>query len=874
MTFSRFHLSDLHVHTPGDPHHRYGDVGGPSPNAAFATKLMEAHAAAGVEVIAVTDHNRAEWYPELSRAGEAAGVCVFPGLEVSVNGCHLTMIWDRTDEGYELSQRFLLTLWSPGESPFSRNGDPRPVSTGQVLDVAKSAIEHRALVLAPHTTAKKMGLFASGVCRNHSQVAQSGYVLGFDVHGHSGADVLRNPQGVFGKVVPSWFSSGDVRSLGEVGHRATYLKLAPEPTLEGIRQAFLMPDTRLRFPQSLHPKWNHVAGVQFLESPKPSWPRIETVEIEGGFHNGLAAALAPGLNAIIGGKGTGKSTLIEILRYVIDGRKPLIDDGEANRRFNFKANAEARISVVDNEGEPYVVHRSGDSVPARLLRDGKDTEVEVRRRFDVRIFGQRELQELANRDDVLREFVASQTGPQWEVVLKDENDRISDLGTINVEIEQIESALGRMEEYVEELKDVEERLLRAHEKGAESLVAESNALAEADRAVARVVGWPHVVSAALDAINKTLPAPVVTDHPLVPSNLQERVQRLESDVTQAVTELRSSVSRTVVDIQEPSAQWEKSHQAERGRVQAELAEAGIGNPEELDALQRRKAELTALVDDRPEALERMEALEGKRKGLLESLGEVRRQKSRATEEAARELTERVGDRVRVRTNPLADRSQLLALFEEQLQGRGARKAQLEKLVESQPSVIAEAMRSGPSALEALGCTGTTAAKVAELSPSTARACEECDLPDEVMVEIDLGTGGAENWTSVQDVSPGQRATALLALALASGQSPLIIDQPEDDLDNRYIYDEFVKVLGDVCKRRQVIVATHNANVAVLGDAELVLALDADSGRSEILALGGLESPGVADTARAILEGGDEAFQARHRRYRAADLRTG
>ena len=143
----------------------------------------------------------------------------------------------------------------------------------------------------------------------------------------------------------------------------------------------------------------------------------------------------------------------------------------------------------------------------------------------------------------------------------------------------------------------------------------------------------------------------------------------------------------------------------------------------------------------------------------------------------------------------------------------------------------------------------------------------------MIVEINLGSVGAENWTPVQSVSPGQRATALLALALASGTNPLIIDQPEDDLDNRYIYDEVVKVLRAVCKERQVIVATHNANVAVLGDAEMVLALDADSGQGQVLAVGGLESPSVAETTRRILEGGDEAFRARHKRYLASEARS-
>jgi ABC-type cobalamin/Fe3+-siderophores transport system ATPase subunit len=113
--------------------------------------------------------------------------------------------------------------------------------------------------------------------------------------------------------------------------------------------------------------------------------------------------------------------------------------------------------------------------------------------------------------------------------------------------------------------------------------------------------------------------------------------------------------------------------------------------------------------------------------------------------------------------------------------------------------------------------------------------------------------------------------ALLALALASGTEPLLIDQPEDDLDNRYIYEEVVKVLSRVCEGRQVIVATHNANIPILGDADLILALDARADRSRVLASGGLESAEVAAQARQILEGGDQAFLARHRRYLAAEI---
>ena len=872
MAFSRFHNCDLQVHTPADRQQHYGDAGGRTPNTSFAGTLMEAHAKAGVEIVAVTDHNRVDWYPVLSEAGQACGVFVFPGLEISVNGCHLIVLWDRSDEGFGLAQQFLQTLWNPGESPFYENGDPKPVASGQVLDVAAKAAEHHALVLAPHATAKGIGLFAKGVCRNHREVAQSGLVLGFDVFGDRNADVLGNPKSVFGDIPPAWFISGDVRSFDQIGQRTTYLKLSPEPTLEGIRQAFLMPDSRLRLPQALQTDWQQVSGVQFLASTKPQWPRLETVEIAGGFHSGLKADFAPGLNAIIGGKGTGKSTLIEILRYVIDGGEPLIGDGSENRRFNFKANAEASIGIVDDQDEPYVVHRSGDDAPARLLRNGHDTEVEVHRRFAVTVFGQRELQELANREELLREFVASQAGPEWESAVREENGLTDTLESADTELTQLEANLERMQEFVEELKDIQERLLRADDKGAQSLVEESNALAETDRAVSAVFEWPSTISEAVDRLEKTLPAPALTSHSLVPAGLPTVVEKLEAAVTQSIGDIRSAVKESAEAMKAYSADWQKSHQDERHRIQSELADAGIANPEELDSLQRRRAELANLVENQQVAERRRTELTGQRGKQLTALADVRRRKSRLTENAARELTGRVGDRVRVKTNPLADRSQLLALFEEHLRGQSVRKAQLERLAESLPSAIAAAILEGPGALEALGCTPATASKVAQLSPSVARACEECDIPDQVMVEINLGTAGAENWTPVQSVSPGQRATALLALALASGTNPLVIDQPEDDLDNRYIYDEVVKVLRAVCKSRQVIVATHNANVAVLGDAEMVLALDADSGQGQVLAVGGLESPSVAETTRRILEGGDEAFRARHRRYLASEAR--
>ena len=830
---------------------------------------MDGHRQAGVEVVAVTDHNSVDWYPELREAGNAVGVYVFPGIEISVNGCHLIVIWDRNDDGYRLAEGFLQALWAPARARFSPNGDPKPVPSGQVLDIARKANDYGGLVFAPHSTERGMGLFAKNVCRNHSEVAQSGLVLGFDVHGNTKADVIANPRSAFGDIPPRWFLSGDVRALDQIGKRATYLKMAPEPTLEGIHQAFLMHETRVRFPRVLKEQWHCVSGAQFLETHEPSWPRFTSIAIDGGFHSDLQVDLAPGLNAIIGGKGTGKSTLIEIMRYAIDAQPAPLPDGDANRRANFTANAEARIGIVDARGESYAVHRSGDGMPARLLRDGgEDAGVEVGRRFVASVFGQKELQELANRNEVLREFVASHAGSQWSLAVTQESDLVERLRSADVELGAIEEQLSRMEDDAAELADTRERLLTAEEKGAAALIAESSVLGEADRAVSHIVAWPSVLSTRVDALDRELPVPRLANHPLLPKDLEVHAKALGAAVGRTVSELRTVLRAAVADMKIPSSVWEQRHRDERHRIQSALADAGITDPEELERLQHRAAELTELVESRSATMGRHDELMGQRSGMLAGLADVRRLKSRLTENAARALSGRVGVRVRISTSPLADRSRLLGILEQALSGQSVRQSQLQHLVTSPPPILADAMREGAEAVEALGCTGTTALKVAALAPSVVRACEESDVPDQVTVEIDLGAAGAENWMPVKDVSPGQRATALLALVLASETKPLVIDQPEDDLDNRYIYDEVVKVLGEVCSRRQVIVATHNANVAVLGDAELVLALDAQSDRSRVIAIGGLESLGVAETARKILEGGDEAFQARYRRYSA------
>lgn len=871
MGHSRFYLCDLQVHTPADVRQGYGDVGGREPNRAFADRLVQAHAEAGVEVMAASDHNRTDWYPLLREAGEKVGVFVFPALEFSANRCHLLAIWDRDDAGYMMAQRFLTTLWKPGEQPFEQNGDPRPVGQGQVIELAQRAIEHKALVFAPHSTTKDIGFFAKGVCTNRRDVIQAGLIAGYDVWGHRSADVLKNPSAEFGDRVPAWFMSGDVRQFADIGSRATYLKLGEVPTLEGIRQAFLMPETRIRLPDGLRGQWGHVQGARFTDGVSPTWPRIDSMAVTGGFHDKLDVRFGPGLNAVIGGKGTGKSTLIEILRHALHAGDPAREEARGNREHNFKANAEASIAFIDGAGDAYEIRRTGSNDAARLIQDGIDLGIAVPRRAPVRIFGQRELQALADRPEVLREFVAAQGGPAWSDAASSERALISKLRELDAELHGIEVLLSSLDEDQHELTDLTNRIQTATAKGAGDLIQQQAALGDADAKVRAVVGWPDDVLHIAQQFGSLLPAPAIPDAPRQQEEMSRAVADLGTTVTEAAASLQTAANRAKRELAAPHADWERQREDEKGKIERALADAGLTDPRELARMQNRARELQATLAELPQKRARAKEIGQRRSGLLQELGEVRRLKSRLVEAAARTLNERVGRRVRVRIDPLADKEALLRTLEQAVKGQSVRGEQLRALADGHtPLAIAQAIRESPEKVAALGCSAATATKLHALDSGATREVEEIDTPDRILVEVNLGEPAADDsWHEVTEVSPGQRATALLALALAGGREPLIIDQPEDDLDNRYIYDEVVKVLAEVCQSRQVIVATHNANIPILGDAEMVLILDAQAARGRVLACGGLEEPAVAEWSRKILEGGEAAFQARHRRYEAA-----
>jgi len=154
-----------------------------------------------------------------------------------------------------------------------------------------------------------------------------------------------------------------------------------------------------------------------------------------------------------------------------------------------------------------------------------------------------------------------------------------------------------------------------------------------------------------------------------------------------------------------------------------------------------------------------------------------------------------------------------------------------------------------------------------------REIEELELAPTTAIRLNTAPAGSPPvWQALENLSTGQKATAVLLLLLLESDAPLIVDQPEDDLDNQFITEGIVPRIREEKRKRQFIFSTHNANIPVLGDAELILGLsasgEADGGRARIASehMGSIDSPTVRALVEQVLEGGREAFETRRRKY--------
>ena len=348
------------------------------------------------------------------------------------------------------------------------------------------------------------------------------------------------------------------------------------------------------------------------------------------------------------------------------------------------------------------------------------------------------------------------------------------------------------------------------------------------------------------------------------SKLASRLKELAEEAGKAVTEAES----TIRDTREA---WESEVKGQRdanAEVLRKLHEEGLEPDKYLDT---SKA-LDGLKAKEPRLAGQTEALKMLQKGrdrLLGQLGSQERRQVEALHKAVRAANDATGGVVVVQPIAAADRSDITEVIVRHTSGARTQMMAAVATDDFSTRSFVKAVRSGDAELSKLGIRGAQAASLKAAGESLLRELEELSVGHAVEVLLDVSpVKGTRELRKMDSLSKGQRATALLLLLLGASTAPLVIDQPEDDLDNRFVYDGVVAYLRKLKGVRQVIASTHNANMPVLGDAELIVALEGDGqhGKPFENGIGSLDDAPIRSLAENILEGGPAAFNSRQHLY--------
>ncbi|MEI8704354.1 hypothetical protein [Pseudoalteromonas sp. B62] len=185
-------------------------------------------------------------------------------------------------------------------------------------------------------------------------------------------------------------------------------------------------------------------------------------------------------------------------------------------------------------------------------------------------------------------------------------------------------------------------------------------------------------------------------------------------------------------------------------------------------------------------------------------------------------------------------------------------------------LFAETIKKGQDALleKNWGMTQTTAERLSKISNKQMMEIEEFKIDDLVSIELNVSSSEEPLYKKLDSLSTGQQCTALLHMLLLDNQDPLLLDQPEDNLDNAFIAERIVTQVRDAKLTRQFIFATHNANIPVFGDAEWIGVLEStnENATLPIQNQGSIDQSNIQNLAAKILEGGEDAFNRRKEKY--------
>jgi ABC-type lipoprotein export system ATPase subunit len=633
---------------------------------------------------------------------------------------------------------------------------------------------------------------------------------------------------------------------------------------------------------------NPTAYQQSHQQPARQANRLRAISIIGGFLDGTTFELSEGLNCIIGARGTGKTTILELVRYAFDAL-PSTGDAECQRIETLvKANlgdGSVELMIETREGLTYKVIRSWQDDPVVVTGDGAPTEIMLRSggAFRADIFSQNEI-----------ERIADQALSQLSLIDRFEADRIARL---NVELRTLTSRLATnattlfpLQDQINSLNNeiaglpgIEEKLKALGPitgRNAEAVTRAQQAkslrqregqaldglwefLREYDQQVEDLCG--QVVNGTARWLTQDL---LVGPNGAAVTAVKQMMLVGGAEIDGLLRQAKSRLARMQSALGDAGTALHGVHAQQEAAYQELLKQetALRGQATERSNLERMRNDLLAKQRQRDALIEKQTALQRDRTQLLQKLSELRDSRYAVRTDIAKRINQALMPTIRVTIEQSGHLGQYRTLLEEALRGgRMKHGVVAQRIVERvAPAELVVLIRRGDITVieQRCGINEEQARKVVDTlkDTETLYTLETVELADRPRIELKDGDGYKDS----SALSTGQKCTTILPILLLDSDSPLLVDQPEDNLDNRFVCESVVESIRMVKAKRQLVFVTHNPNIPVLADAEKVFVLESDGARARLAAEGDVDE--CRDAIVNLLEGGAEAFKRRQERY--------
>ena len=800
----------------------------------------------GLDVVAVTDHDLTDHIDALMEEAPNHNIIVVPGVEIS------------TDRGHVLAL-------APG-------GDGRIIMEelcGRVLTSGSTTVEFNRLInMLSEQRVNGEGLFRNHVILIGAHADRPSSILGPN-QAPSVEDQVSNAQRLQAievvneqtlttwrkgikqsDVVMALLRGSDAHPTVEHETRATWIYL-PEVTLQCFRHAFA----------------THEASISQEQYPPPApkfW--IKSIRFDGGQYDGRRIEFSPRANALIGPPSSGKSLIVDAIRYVFDLRCPIDDVQSSIERRLEKCLPDGTAVIIELES-------SGNNKELRRVRGGTTApEAEAK----PIVFSQAELSRRSMEPIPSVELLDIHC-PQGEVH-KLEIMEIS--GKVRSAFSEVVNRAAQARELRLEVENEQEGLEATRTRYLNLVGDEETAKSLGD--LGRIEAWHKVAKQRLEDWLSAFQIPAGPELPTAP---QLQTGLLIADyvpsntIPEALDEYRKAVVRAADELvatlyTESNTRLPKVESL-RGGIQASLGDKQHATPElaveaeqyrtRLSTLEQRATDLAALDKTISDDLKAIDALIDQATKSWADLRKARQVACTAVNKSMASFFVRLSP-----DNLTTDIDQLLDDLKTGTRLHEASVQETRDALDRKCFVRAAIKhRQFPTSgddQEDLDEVSANARKIAQVSMDREKLDGIAKLavlwPSDGIDILQKPTG--KEPVPFDSLTEGLKALAIKEISFAASQLPAVTDQPEDAVPTTAIFENLVPTVREQRVSRQFIIASHDANVVVSGDMERVIVLPPEATEEPIV--GTLFDPSIRASAITLLEGGDRAFELRRRRY--------